>query len=141
MRKLTLMVPLIALMLVATAEAQGTLVVSQNKCDQSRQGEIRRLTDSLWIPIVQELVNEGKLIAAGSAYHSWGDEWNVIVWYTATTTPAFLAAFDDIVSRFSQRHPAVLTQIIEWCSEHKDSIYTAGKSTVAAAATAAPPPD
>lgn len=55
MRKLTLLVPLSALLLASTAGAQGTLVVSQNKCDQSRQGEIRRLTDSLWIPLVQEL--------------------------------------------------------------------------------------
>lgn len=67
------------LLLPSTAQAQGVLIVSQNKCPLDKVPQIRQLTDSLWTPIAQELVNEGKLQAAGSAYHSWGDEWNVVL--------------------------------------------------------------
>lgn len=48
------------------------MVVVQNKCALDKQGPLQRATDSLWFPIVQELVNEGKLTGAGSAFHSWG---------------------------------------------------------------------
>ena len=52
-----------------------------------------RATDSLWFPIVQELVTEGKLTGAGSAYHAWGDEWNMVLGYSAASHTAFLSAF------------------------------------------------
>jgi hypothetical protein len=120
-----------------TASAQGYLVVSQNKCSLSRQGEIRRMVDSLWIPIAQELVNEGRLTAAGSAYHAWGDEWNVVMWFTAADIPTFLAAYSELVRRFEQRHPAAMTQMLSGCTDHRDSMYRMGASTTPAAG---PPP-
>jgi len=121
---------------VATAAHAQTLVLSQNKCALDKQDQLRRMADSLWMPIAQELVNEGKLTSVGSAYHAWGDEWNVILWYIAPTFNAFNTGFGELVSRINQRHPTLLPQFLAWCSEHKDSIYTMGRTTSPAAATA-----
>lgn len=121
-------------MLTTTARAQGTLVVSSNKCATDKQAQIRQVTDSLWLPVAQELVTEGKLMGAGSAYHLWGDEWNVIVWYTAPNVTEFLAGFSELFRRVSQRHPGLVSQFQSWCTEHRDNIYTLGKSTTPAPA-------
>ena len=117
--------------------AQGILAVQENKCALDKQGQIHRMIDSLFIPIAQELVNEGKLIAVGSDYHAWGDEWNVVAWYQAQDLPTFLAAFRELTKRTNERHPDFLPQIFSWCSEHKDSFYTVGRMTTPA--PAAPP--
>ncbi len=109
--------------------AQGTMVVVQNKCALDKQGPLHRATDSLWFPVVQELVNEGKLTGAGSAFHSWGDEWNMVLWYSATSHTAFLSAFSEMASRLNQRHPTYITQLLSSCSEHKESMYDMGKAT------------
>lgn len=77
MHRIILAVTLTCLAVPTIGQAQA-LVVSQNKCKSEHLGDLRAFADSAWIPIAQELVNEGKLIAAGSAFHSWGDEWNVI---------------------------------------------------------------
>jgi hypothetical protein len=138
MRRLPALVFLPLLLCATVLPAQGTLVVSQNKCALDKQSQVRQMTDSLWIPIAQELVNEGKLTAAGSAYHNWGDEWNVVVWYTATNVTAFHSAFTELFSRVNQRHPTLVPQFFSWCSEHKDNIYSMGKATTPAPATPAP---
>jgi hypothetical protein len=128
----------LSLLMAPDVVAQETLVLSQNKCAPDKQGQIRQLTDSLWIPVVQELVNEGKINAAGSAYHSWGDEWNVVVWYTAKDIATFVSAFNELVARVEKRHPKLIPQFLSWCSEHKDSFYSMGKVVMRAPAPATP---
>lgn len=130
------MMRLIAMVIVVTVasnlQAQGVLVVSQNKCANDKVPQIQRTNDSLFTPIVQELVNEGKLLGAGTAYHAWGDEWNVVVWYTAPNHQSFFDAFDEMFRRMQQRHPTVITQQMAWCTDHKDNMYRMGRSTTAA---------
>jgi hypothetical protein len=128
----------LSLLAAPAVMAQETLVLSQNKCAPDKQGQIRQTTDSLWMPVVQELVNEGKLNAGGSAYHSWGDEWNVVVWYTAKDVATFVSAFNDLVARVEKRHPKLIQQFLSWCHEHKDSFYSMGKVAMRAAAGTAP---
>jgi hypothetical protein len=136
-RRLSLLLIVWSLLSSSVAVPQ-TLVLSQNKCAPDKQQQIRQLTDSLWIPVVQELVNEGKLNASGSAYHSWGDEWNVVVWYTAKDIATFVSAFNDLVARVDKRHPTLIPQFLSWCTEHKDSFYTMGKMATRTAAAATP---
>lgn len=129
MRQLIVAVTVALLLLPVGLEAQGTLVVQQNKCALDKQAQIRQLVDSLWLPVAQELVNDGKLLAAGSAYHAWGDEWNVVYWYTASDVNAFHTAYAELFRRASQRNPTLISSFLAWCSEHKDNIYNMGKST------------
>lgn len=119
----------VLLFVVAPAAHAQTLVVSQNKCKYDKMGEIRAFADSAWIPIAQELVNEGKFIAAGSAFHAWGDEWNVLYWYTAESISVFLEGWSELFSRSNERYPAGMQMFYDWCWEHKDSMYTAGGMT------------
>ncbi len=127
MRRIVLAAAL--LLLVAPAAQAQTLVVSQNKCKFDKVGEIRAFADTAWIPIAQELVNEGKLQAAGSAFHAWGDEWNVLYWYTAESIAAFLEGWGELVSRANERYPDATQMFYDWCWEHRDSMYSAGAST------------
>ena len=136
MRPRILLGTLLLLAIPVVISAQGTLVVSYNKCALTKQGEIRRMVDTTVIPIAQEMVNEGKLIAAGSDYHAWGDEWNVVYWYSAKDVPSFLTAFSELTKRVSERYPTLLPQIISWCTEHKDSFYSVGGTTTPAPAAA-----
>jgi hypothetical protein len=128
----------LSLLLAPSVAVSQTLVLSQNKCAPDKQGQIRQMTDSLWIPVVQELVNEGKINAAGSAYHSWGDEWNVVIWYTAKDIATFVSAFNELVARVEKRHPKLIPQFLSWCHEHKDSFYNMGKVVMRDTATTTP---
>jgi len=132
MRRLPSLVLVLSLSISAGAAAQGTLIYSQNKCAIDKQDQIHRIVDSVWVPVLQELVNEGKLMSGGSAYHNWGDEWNVVLWYVAPNIPTFLSAANELVGRVNQRHPTVLAQFTSWCTEHKDSFLAMGKSTAPA---------
>jgi len=128
MKRIALIAILVCLVVPTVAEAQ-TLVVSQNKCQLDKLGDIRAFADSAWIPIAQELVNEGRFAAVGSAFHAWGDEWNVIYWYVAEDIPAFVSAFSELFSRAEERHPSSFDQFAGWCFEHKDSMYSVGPQT------------
>ena len=128
-------------LLATSAHAQGILTVSYNKCALDKQEQIRQVMDSLWLPIAQELVNEGKLTGAGSAYHAWGDEWNVVIWYTAPNITTFLAGFNELYRRMNQRHPDAAARFGSWCTEHKDSFYAMGKETTPAPAAGPGRPD
>jgi hypothetical protein len=128
MKRIILATALACFVVPVTTEAQ-TLVVSQNKCMMDKLDDIRAFADSAWIPVAQELVNEGALAGAGSAFHHWGDEWNLVYWYTAEDVPAFLDAFSELFSRVQERFPGSAEQFQGWCFEHKDSIYRTGPTT------------
>ncbi len=106
----------------------GILVVSSFKCDWTKLGEIGRLADSLDVPIMQELVNEGKIDAFGTDFHAWADEWNYIRWHVAPSYNAFFEAWTEYGRRMQARHPNA-PNILTWCPEHKDAIYTQGPQT------------
>ncbi|MDH3458214.1 MAG: hypothetical protein OER90_15340 [Gemmatimonadota bacterium] len=131
MRRIVFAVVFLSLAVPTLTSAQGVLVISQNKCQLDKQSAIRAFADSATIPIAQELVNEGKLWAAGTAYHAWGDEWNVVNWYNAETMSGFLEAFSELISRINARYPTAIADWQSWCFEHKDSMYSHGRMTTA----------
>jgi hypothetical protein len=130
MRRISICAALVALLASTYAVAQAqTLVLQQNKCDMGKVGEIRAFVDSAFVPIAQELVNEGKIMGFHSAFHSWGDEWNVVYIYVAEDIPAFLSAFGEVFSRMVERYPEAMPMMRDWCFEHKDSFLSMGKMT------------
>ena len=107
-----------------SAQSQNpTVGVSYWKCDFAHMGELTNAADSLLTPIAQELVNEGKLYAFGTLGHAWGDEWNLVFYWVAEDIPAFTAGWAEMTSRINQRHPDAFP-ITDYCSDHKDNIYT-----------------
>ena len=130
MRRIRICAALIAVLVCnyAVAHAQ-TLVLQQNKCESGKVGAIRAFADSAFVPIAQELVNEGKIMGFHSAFHSWGDEWNVVYMYVAEDIPTFLSAFGEAFSRMVERYPDAMPMMQDWCFEHKDSFLSMGKMT------------
>lgn len=135
-RRLILFIALACLLAPTLSLAQEsqqptTVVVSYWKCDYSKLGTIVQVVDSLVIPIAQELISEGKLVSHGMLTHQWGDEWNVVFYYTAADKAAFFSAWTELISRFNERHPDV-PPLTDYCTEHKDNIYRLRAATTPA---------
>jgi len=109
---------------LAQSDDQPLLIVSFNMVPMSDVGKVNKISDSIFVPILKELVDEGKLYSFGSFNHSWGDEWNVNYWYTAKDMASFDKFWDEYVSRVRERHPNAFGSIVKYFQAHKDNIYT-----------------
>jgi hypothetical protein len=103
---------------------QPLLIISQNMVSMSDVGKVNKMSDSIFVPILKELVDEGMLYSFGNFSHSWGDEWNVNYWYTAKDMASFDKFWDEYVSRVRSRHPNAFGSITKYFNAHKDNIYT-----------------
>ena len=103
---------------------QPLLIISQNMVSMSDVGKVNNMADSIFVPILKELVDEGMLYSFGNFSHSWGDEWNVNYWYTAKDMASFDKFWDEYVSRVRSRHPNAFGSITKYFNAHKDNIYT-----------------
>ncbi len=101
----------------------GVFVLSQNRCAYGTLSQLNALVDTTVAPVLNELVAEGRLHGWGLLEHSWGDEWNWNLFYTATSHRAFLDAFDEFARRVSQRHPTAFERLVSYCTDHRDNIY------------------
>jgi len=108
----------------AQSNEQPLLVVSFNQVPLTEMGNIGRIADSIFVPILKELVDEGKLYGFGRFTHLWGDEWNWNVWYTVKDMASFEKFWDEYVKRASERHPGAFRSITKHFQAHKDNIYT-----------------
>src|SRR3970040_3055799 len=73
----------------AQESEQPLLVVSFQKV---KMGEVQNATKTVnekFAPILNGLVDEGMLESWGLFNHTWGDEWNMNVWYVAKDMMAF----------------------------------------------------
>lgn len=108
----------------AQSNEQPLLVVSQNQVSLLDMGKVNKIGDSIFVPILKELVDEGFIYSFGQFNHSWGDEWNVNYWYTAKDMASFEKFWDEYVSRIGERHPGAFASIVKYNKAHKDNIYT-----------------
>ena len=130
MKKLTkIFATLVVLLFVtgnisAQSEEQPLLVVSFNKVNMGDIGQVNQIFDSLFAPILRELVDEGMIFGFGSFNHAWGDEWNVNNWYVAKDWASFGKFWDEFTSRAGERHPDGFASVVKYFQAHKDNIYT-----------------
>src|SRR3970040_631450 len=87
----------------AQNDEQPLLIVSFNMVSMSNMGTVSRIADSIFIPILKELVDEGMIYSFGQFNHSWGDEWNYNLWYTAKDMASFEKFWDEIFKRGRER--------------------------------------
>ncbi len=130
MRCRALSAALILGLVAPTSSAAQVLVTASYKCRSDKVPALRAFNDTAFVATAQDLVNEGKLLSTSTAYHLWGDEWNVVYWYTAEDIPGYLAAFSELLSRVGQRYPEGGAERASWCTEHRDNIYLSGKMTI-----------
>lgn len=118
---------LLAPMALSAQEAPpqpGVIVVSEQKCDFSTLGDLNDYFRANAAPILDELVAEGRLIGWGVLGHLWGDEWNNIVYYSATDLATFHGAFNEYFERLLQHDPNAMQTLAQHCTEHRDNIYS-----------------
>lgn len=127
---------LLVFTLAGETEAQeiieaGTMHLSRAKCSWGVLDEITALTDSVYVPIAQEMVEEGRMIAYGLLLHDYGTAWNV-VWYTiASDREAMFEAREELTARVEEQYPELdfLSWFAERCDEHEDEIFVIGPHT------------
>jgi hypothetical protein len=107
----------------AQSNEQPLLIVSQNMVSMLDVGKVNRMGDSIFVPILKELVDEGMLYSFGSFNHNWGDEWNVNYYYTAKDMSSFDKFWDEYIKRVSTRHPDAWVAMVKYFQAHKDNIY------------------
>ncbi len=81
-------------------------------------------------PVIDEMVSEGKFIGYGILTHNWGDEWNVVDFFTVDGLDSFFASFAEMTERLDaassdgQEEEDDGPSFGEICTEHKDNIYS-----------------
>ena len=100
------------------------LVFSQNMVKMSDMGKVNQMIDSVFSPILNKLVDEGKLSGWGQLTHAWGDEWNSNLWYSAKDMATFNAFWTEYVKRVSESHPDAFGEVVSLFQAHKDNIYS-----------------
>ena len=116
---------LVIMLFCSTLMAQTvTVVLSQNKCKSNKISELRKMMEENGAPVLNDLVEQGKLINWGVLTHAWGDEHNWNVFYVAESHSKFLEAWDEFITRVMENDPDANEKIGDICWEHKDSIYT-----------------
>jgi len=99
------------------------LVISQNMVPMSKVGVVNQVIDSVFAPILNELVDDGMLAGWGQFNHAWGDEWNVNFWYVAKDQASFGKFWTEYVKRASERHPGAFGEVVQYFQAHKDNMY------------------
>lgn len=108
----------------AQSNDQPLLIVSFNMVPMSDVGKVNKMVDSVFTPILKELVDEKFIYSFGFFSHTWGDEWNSNVWYTAKDMSSFDKFWDEYVSRVNKKHPGAFAATTKYFQAHKDNIYT-----------------
>lgn len=108
----------------AQSNDQPLLIVSFNMVPMADVGKVNKMVDSVFTPILKELVDEKFIYSFGFFSHTWGDEWNSNVWYTAKDMGTFDKFWDEYVSRVNKRHPGSFAATVKYFQAHKDNIYT-----------------
>lgn len=103
---------------------QPLLITSFNMVPMADMGKVNKMVDSVFTPILKELVDEGFIYSFGQFTHTWGDEWNLNFWYTAKDMGTFDKFWDEYVSRVNKRHPGAFAATVKYFQAHKDNIYT-----------------
>jgi hypothetical protein len=109
---------------LAQTDENPLLITSFNMVPMSETGKVNKIVDSIFVPILKELVDEGYIYSFGQFVHNWGDEWNLNFWYTAKDMASFDRFWDEYVARGNKRHPGAFAQVVKHFQAHKDNIYT-----------------
>ncbi len=99
------------------------LMLNQSMVQQKDLGAVNALVDSVSVPILDAMVDEGLIYFWGAINHSWGDEWNVN-WYMGTKDHgSFVTAWGEFLKRVGQKYPGVMAEFSKYIQAHKDNLY------------------
>src|SRR3972149_4918436 len=101
---------------------QPLLVVSFQKI---KMGEVQNATKTInekFAPILNGLVDDGMLESWGLFNHTWGDEWNMNIWYVVKDMAAFDKFWEEYIKRINEKQPTAWAELRGYILEHKDNI-------------------
>jgi len=127
MKKFTTSLLLAFLFLGFSAQAQ-VVVFSQNKCYSDKMDVVMKTSTEDFGQFLNAQVDAGNLTNWGILTHSWGDEWNFNVYYSAENFTKFQTAFNEAVKNYVEKYPDGFKEFQAACFEHKDSIYNSAFS-------------
>ena len=87
-------------------------------------GTVNKMINENFAPILNGLVDDKMLYSWGLFNHTWGDEWNVNVWYTVKDMAAFDKFWEEYMKRLSEQQADAWAKMRGYIQEHKDNIYT-----------------
>ena len=108
----------------AQSGEQPLLVVSFQKIKMADVGTVNKMINEKFAPILNSLVDEKLLLGWGLFNHTWGDEWNVNIWYTVKDMATFDKFWEEYMNRLSEKQPDAWKEMRGFIQEHKDNIYT-----------------
>jgi len=108
----------------AQNDERPLLITSFNMVQMSDMGKVNKMVDSVFAPILNELVNEGFLNSWGQFTHAWGDEWNLNFWYIVKDMTSFDKFWDEYVTRVNKKNPGSFANTTKYFQAHKDNIYS-----------------
>lgn len=100
------------------------LITSFNMVPTSEMSKANKMLDSVFAPVLKQLVDEGFLISWGQFTHLWGDEWNFNIYYIAKDMAAFDKFWEEYVTRINKKFPDAFANTTKYFQAHKDNIYT-----------------
>ena len=100
------------------------LVVSFQKIKMADVGTVNKMINENFAPILNSLVDDKMLYGWGLFNHTWGDEWNVNLWYTVKDMAAFDKFWEEYMKRLSEQQADAWAKMRGYIQEHKDNIYT-----------------
>ena len=123
MRRIVLLGLALLVGTVTSLEAQDTVVIQRFKCDLNEIESLRAQADTIWIPIADELVSEGKFQYVQVLERDMGDEWNVLWYYRAADMETFRAAYEEWLVRVEDRFPGANAMYNRDCPEYTQYSY------------------
>jgi len=130
MKKLTKIFTLAAVIIFtagnisAQSENNPLLVVSYQKVKLSDVATVNKMFNEKFAPILKSMVDDKFIHSWGLFNHSWGDEWNVNVWYIADDMGSFEKFWDEYRKRVSEKDPDAFKNLVAFIQDHKDNIYS-----------------
>jgi hypothetical protein len=100
------------------------LITSFNMVPTSEMSKANKMLDSVFAPVLKQLVDEGFLISWGQFTHLWGDEWNFNIYYIVKDMSAFDKFWEEYVTRVNKKFPDAFANTTKYFQAHKDNIYT-----------------
>ena len=128
MRHALLLAALLLIVLPASAqEAEretGFMMMNQHACPGDGFEGMMDVFETKTGPILNELRDEDMIQDWGLLTHAWGDEYNFNFYMIADNHRAWLDAWGQMVSRMNDRHEGWGEMVSNYCTFHKDNLYT-----------------
>ncbi len=81
------------------------------------------MDDSVFIPVLNGLVDDGHFLSWGQLRHNWGDEWNVGTYIVSESHLKFVEGWAQYWQRLNECCPGWFEESAKLFTEHKDNMY------------------